>query len=216
MPADDIYSVVTQYELPSGHASFKVYLEQNVDHTQVDNSNMILADAWDTHFGTTLLDLLADDCWLVGTTVTQHTGNPVATFKFDNSVQVGTRPGPSLPNNNALQVSIKQSTLGRKHDGRIYIPGVPEPDSNVGVLKVTYAATQLAAFVTKLSTQIVETSAGAGRWSIGVINQTILNAAGPGNPKDWEGAFAVSSGITGHVIIATQRRRQTKVLHRAL
>lgn len=216
MPADDIYSVVTQYELPSGSASHKVHVEQNVNNTQVDNSNMILSEAWDAHFGSTFIDMLSDDCWIAGIQVTKLTGNPEASFRLDNTSQVGTRTGPSLPNNNALQMRIKQNTLNGKHDGRIYLPGVAEPDTNIGVLKAAFAATQMGAFVLALSTQIVETSGGTGRWSVGVINQTILNAAGPGNPKDWEGAYAVSTGITGHVIIATQRRRQTKITHTAI
>lgn len=213
MPADDIYSVVSQYELPSGVGSLKLYFEQVVNTTQVDNSNQLFAEAYDAHFGTAWRDLLSNDCWSTGTQVTKLTGNPEASYRFDNDPQVGLRTGPSLPNNNCIQVSIKQSRAGRKHDGRIYIPGIPEPDSNVGVLKVAYSDSFLGPFVTLLSTQIIETSGGAGRWNLGVIDQFILNIPVPPAKKDWEGAFAQSSGITGHVIIATQRRRQTKISH---
>jgi len=212
MAADDIYTVVAQYELPSGYASWKLTYEQNINATATDNSNVVFADAFFTHFGTSIIDLLADDCSQPGFTVRKMTGDPEGAFRHDNVTQVGQRTGPSLPNNNCIQVSIQQSRAGRKHNGRIYVPGIPEPDSNVGVLKVAYAAAQMAAFVTLLSTQIVEPSAGAGRWSLGVIDQFILNVPPPENPRDWEGAYAVASGITGHVIIATQRRRQTKLL----
>lgn len=212
MAADDIYSVVTQYELPTGSATVKLYFEQTIDQTASGNSNQVFANAYDNHFGDSFRDLLASDCWRVGFSVRKLTGPPDAAFRFDYAAQAGLRSGASLPNNNCLQVRIKQSTQSRKHDGRIYLPGVPELDTVVAVVTANFAENVYNDLITLMRQEIAEESGGAGRWSLGVIDQAVLNVPTPPAPKDWEGAFATSTGVTGHVIIATQRRRQTKVM----
>jgi len=216
MALSDVFSVQQLYESPSGAASLKMYYGETTAHDGADHGTQILAEAFDVHFGSAFLDLLSDDWWLAGLICRKHAVLPQPQHRLDNTLQVGNRVGPSLPANNCIQIRIRQQVASGKHDGRIYVPGIPEGQTTIGTLNAGFVTIELAALVQKMGNTIAELSAGTGVWSLGVINQTILNAAGPGNPKDWVGAFALSTGVTGMVIIATQRRRQTKVLATAL
>lgn len=215
MALNDVFSIQQLYESPSGNASLKLYYGETTAHDGADHGPQILAEAFDTHMGSAFLDLLSNDWWLAGLICRKHAVLPQPQHRLDNVLQVGNRVGPSLPANNCIQVRIRQQALDGRHDGRIYIPGIPEGQTTIGTLDGGFVTIELTALVQKLGNQILELSGGTGIWKLGVINQTILNAGGPGT-KDWVGAFTIATGVTGMVIIATQRRRQTKVLSTSL
>lgn len=216
MAINDIFHVQVNYEAPTGHASFGLYYQQTVDSTLLSNDNEVLGDAWIIHFGDVWREILSVEWWFVGIKVQKKDGLPAAAYLKDNQIQNGTFLSPALPANNTILFGIKQNTLGAKHDGRIFAPGVPESETKTGTLNQSFFDPNVEAVRLLLDTEIAEESGGDGRWTLGVINQAILNVPVPPAPKDWAGAFALKSSISATTIIATQRRRQTKVGHRVL
>lgn len=214
MAADDIYKIDCQMEAPSGAASFGVYYQETVPRDGAENDNFAISDAFSTDVVPTLLACIGDDWKLAAIESNKLVINPVEKWRVDDAVQVGDIAGPSLPANNAAVFTLHQSTFGARSDGRIFIPGIPESVTLVGVLTAAHLAGVLNTFAQALIDTLVQTSGGTGRWELGVISAKVRDAALPF--KDWDGAFAPVTSITRNPIIGTQRRRQTKVRGRSI
>lgn len=209
MAADDIYLVTINLEGPSTPASFSLYYEEAVGRDGPLTDTLTLADAWDTVLASAFLACLSSDWKYPSLTVRKMVLNPVAKARIDNTVQVGGTAGPSLPANNAILLGLNQVFFAAKSNGRVFIPGVAEPQTTTGVLNTAFLDGVLLTFTNLLVAQLVQPSAGTGRWDLGVISAKVRDIALPA--KDWEGAFSPVTSITRNPIIATQRRRQTKV-----
>lgn len=209
MAADDIYSVQLRFEAPSGAASLKLYYQESIAQTSGFIGTQILADSWNQHLTSFWLAVLADDWWMPAITVRKHTLNPAPAHREDVASPQGLRSGPSLPANNSWLIGIAQSLFPARSNGRVNVPGVPEPDTSIGALTNAFQTGPVQALLDQLITEVPEVSAGAGRWKLGVISDKVLNASPPF--KDWDGAFAEAVVVQANTIIATQRRRQTKV-----
>jgi len=214
MATDDIYKVDCYLEGPSTPASFGLYYQETVGRDGVDNDTTTLGDAWSTSIGPSLLAVLSDDWKFASLEVNKMVINPVEKFRVDNAVQAGTVVGPSLPANNAILLALHQATFGAASDGRVFIPGLAEGATSVGVLTAAFKDGVLLTLSTALIAVLAQTSGGTGRWVVGVISAKIRDAALPF--KDWDGAFAPVTSISRNPIIATQRRRQTKVRGRSV
>lgn len=214
MAADDIFRVEVNLEAPSGRASFGVYYRETVPNTGPTTDTETLADSFDLAISQTIINLLSDDWKYPSFIVSKQVLNPVEKFIFNRAVQAGDITGPSLPANNAALFALHQSTFGARSDGRIFVPGIPESATAVGVLTAAHLTTVIDAFASALVQILAEVSAGAGRWEPGVISAKVRDVALPA--KDWDGAFAPIDSITPSPIIATQRRRQTRVLGRSI
>ncbi len=214
MAADDIYHVQINLEAPSGKASFGLYYEEVVANDFVGLDTRAVGESWDASISSAFLDVLSDDWKFPSIIVRKMVLNPVPMDRFDNATQAGTVTGPALPANNAMLLSLRQSLNPPSSDGRVFIPGLAEGATNAGVLTAAFQTGVFLTFANALAAQLVQVSAGSGRWNLGVISAKIRDAAPPA--KDWEGAFSAVVSITAHPIIATQRRRQTQVRGRSI
>lgn len=214
MAADDIYKVDVHLEAPSGSASFGLYYEETVARDGGSSDTFQLADAFDTNISPKILAMLSSDWKFPSIEVNKMVLNPVAKSRIDNTVQVGEEAGPSLPANNAILIGLSQGLFTPKSNGRLFMPGVAEGVTAVGVLTQAFLDGAVLDFTTVLLAELAELSGGTGRYRLGVISAKVRDAALPA--KDWEGAFATVTSISRNPIIATQRRRQTRVIGRSL
>lgn len=216
MALNDIYRVTVHYELPTSAASWSLYYKETVDATGGDIGTQILAEAFDTVLATPILNMLANDCQQPAIVCERVFGVEEAKFIVNHTVQVGTRGSEALPNNASLNVGLSQSTFSRKSNGRIRIPGIGEVDTDTDVVSGVFNVGPYKAFTDALALVIPELSAGAGRFTLGVISAKVRDLTwDPGPPpagfKDWANAFAVVTSVVGNTIIGIMRKRQSKV-----
>jgi len=214
MAADDIYKVDVHLEAPSGAASFGLYYEETVGRDQGSSDTFQLADTFDTNVSPKIIAMLSSDWKFPSIEVNKMVLDPVAKSRIDNTIQVGTEAGPSLPANNCILIGLGQGLFGPKSNGRLFIPGVAEGVTAVGVLTQAFLDGAVLDFTTAIFAELQELSGGTGRWKLGVISAKVRDLALPA--KDWEGAFSTVTSVSRNPIIATQRRRQTKVRGRSI
>lgn len=206
---DDIFSAQFHFEDPSGASSTRCYFQQLTDATPGFIDSELLADGLEAALAGLWVNVLASTFWFTGVTVRKVYDNPEPMHLTTGNPQVGLRTGPGLPSNCCLNFALNQSTFGVKSNGRMFLPGVPELDTNVGVIDPAYQAGPVTALANGLVATISALS-GPATWKLGVISQKVLNLAPPA--KDWPGAFAFVDSISVNPIIAIQRRRTTKVV----
>lgn len=209
MAADDIYHVQVNLEAPSGAASFGLYYQETVASSGGGDGVILLGDAFETLRHTDILDCLCVDWKCPSVVVRKMVILSEAKYRNDIGVQTGLRAGTSLPANNAMLFHLNQATFPARSNGKLFVPGLSETDTTVGVMTSAFLTGPMTALATSLVTPIAELSAGTGVWTPGVISAKVRDAAPPF--KDWDGAFAPLTSITPSSIIATQRRRRTKV-----
>jgi hypothetical protein len=214
MSLNDIYRVTTHYELPTSAGSWSVYYKETIDASGGDIGTQILAEAYSVAIAAETLDLLSQDCAQPAITCERVFGIPEAKYVVSHGTQVGTRPSDSLPSNCAAIVQMIQNTFLPKSNGRIFIPGIAENDTDSGVLSLSFLTNQITPFINKLVAVVAELSAGTGRFVPGVISAKVLNAAPPA--KDWAGAFAPLTATAGSTILGIMRKRATKAIGRAV
>lgn len=209
MAADDIFLIRVHFELPTSQGTYGLYYRETTEATGSDLDTQLLAEAFEVHMGTAILNMLSDDCRQPMMSCQKLNGAIKAPrFDVNHTLDVGNETGPSLPNNSALVLQLNQGTFPSRSNGRIRIPGVPEPRTNGTTITAAYQAGSVQAFITLLVQQIPELSAGPGRWTLGVISAKVRDAAPPF--KDWDGAFAPVTGMAMNTIIGILRSRQTR------
>jgi hypothetical protein len=211
MTTDDILSCDFHLEGPSSAASFKLYFQQTVDQL-TGSAPFRLADAAVDKMNVPLRDILSDEWFFSGVTVRKHAVGVEPAFSgtasiVNNDTQ-GQLVGTALPANNAIVIAISQGAHSAKHDGRIFVPGIPEVVTSGGTLDPAFSSGVLQTFVDAIGSSWISSPDGA-TFEVGVINRSILDAAPPA--KDWEGAFSFATFITARQIVGIQRRRTTKV-----
>lgn len=215
MAVGDIYRITQHYELPTSAASWSLYYHETTAGSTGFISTEQLGEAAFAHFGTTIIDMLSGDCSNPSEVCERVFDDGQAKHIIQHAVQIGVLPGPSLPNNNAITVNFAQATLPANHNGSIRLPGIPEAQTNIGNLSQTYFDTELAAFLQKLVTNIVELSAGTGVWEPIIISAQIRDIPVPPTPKDWTGAILPVTAVSASPIIGIMRKRASKVRGRA-
>lgn len=215
MALNEIYRVTNHYELPTSAASWSIYYREKVAGSTGFIGTERLGDAWFVHFGTTIVDMLSGDCSHPQTVTERVWEDGEAKHKVNHAAQIGVIPGPSLPNNNAVSISLAQSTLPPKHNGSLFLPGIPESQTNVGNVSQTYFDTELAAFLIKLVLDVPELSAGTGVWEPIVISAQIRDLPVPPIPKDWPGAVLPITSVMANPRIGILRKRKTRAVGRS-
>lgn len=208
MAADDIFHVQAIFEAPTGEASVGIYYRENSPQTGPGLGTQALADAWDSAFRLPVINVLANDWWFPSIIVRKVYDEPTPMSRLDSDTQVGAGPAPSLPANNCLQINLTQNAFGARHNGKSFWPGVSEANTNIGVFTNAFLNGPVSVLRDLMFADVDELS-GTGVWKAGVINRLILDSSPP--IKDWDGAFAEIVNASYSPIIATQRRRQTKV-----
>jgi len=206
---NDIYSARINMQFPSGAGGFTFWYRETVQWDQADFGTQALAEAWNLSVLPSLRAIVADDFSIPSIVVRKHWSNPEPKYIEQPLAGVGLRPGPALPANNAVVISIAQGTFPSKSNGRVYVPGVPEPDTTLGTIDAGYAAL-VQTLLTVLIAGIDEESPGNGHWELGVLSRLILEE-GEG-PPDWVNSFGAAQSLSASPIIKTQRRRTTKVI----
>lgn len=209
MSSDDIYLASFHFENPSGASSFRLYYQEEAVRSGIGTDTQVFANSLDDKLTPSIRALISDDFLFTTIVVQKVSGDREAKWETHIETQAGLQPGPGLPANNSILVILSQGLFGPKHNGRIFIPGIAEGDTVVGNLTSDFQTTVFQDFVDEIKVQLEEESAGTGRWNLGVINGLILNSSPP--IKDWQSAFSQVTSVTGSPIIASQKRRQTKV-----
>jgi len=209
MAADDIYLLSAHFENPSGASSIRLFYQEEAVRSGIGTDTQILAQSFDDKLTPAIRGILSDDYLYTAIIVQKVSGDNQAKFRTDIVTQAGLVAGPSLPANNAILIGLSQGLFAAKHNGRIFMPGVAEGVTLIGNLTAAFQSGALQTFVNAIAAQLVEESAGTGRWNLGVINGLILDSSPP--IKDWQSAFSQVISVNGSPIIAGQKRRQTKV-----
>lgn len=213
MATDDILSSVFHLEGPASAASFKVFWQQTVDNDTPGTAVTHLAEGLRDAFNIPLRNVLSNQWHFTGITVYKHEGDPdpgiTITASTGPGTTIGTNDDPALPANNALVIGLGQSSFSGRHNGRVFIPGIPEPQVDGGIVKQAFSDTQVLALANVIAGPIQD-SPDAGVYFAGVINQTVLNLAPPA--KDWAGAFAFLTSFTRNPRLSPMAKRKTKVV----
>lgn len=208
MAEDNIYHVRVHFEGPSQPASIGIYYQEVGLSTAVVGGTQSLAESFDLAMTGRYIGLLSEEWQLSGYEVARMDGDPIAKHLHSMQGRPGQRNGSSLPANNCLLIQLFQVSFPKTSNGRQFIPGLAEGDTDVGRITQAFADTQVSSYTTRIAQSVSETN-GTGHWLPGVISAKVRDAA-PGF-KDWEGAFSQVVGALGWPVIARQRRRQTKV-----
>lgn len=210
MAADDIFSAVCHFEGPTSASSIVLHYQETTAQDSGLSSPRALGLAIDDQLTAVMKDVLSDDWFFSSVVVRLLNFTNVAMYRTDIAAGVGTRTGPSLPANMTWMIKQAQTLFGAKSNGRLFIPGLAEGDTLIGVLTNAFATTQAAALGVALCADLTQISAGTGIWNPGVISRKVLDAAPPA--KDWDGAFSPVSTCNPWTIISHQRRRKTPVV----
>lgn len=209
MSVTDIYEVKFHFEAPSGYATTRFYVQETVQRSTVGTDTSVVGSSVDAHMGPEVLGILSDDWTFPAIEVNKVSPRDTQRFRHDRASIVGDKTGPSLPANNAIIYGLSQSEFSARHNGRLFFPPPAEVETTVSLLRNTFLIAEVKNLENQLNALIAEVDAGDGRYAIGVINTEVLDSSPP--IKDWQNAFAVVTTVSARPIIATQRRRQTKV-----
>lgn len=136
------------------------------------------------------------------TTLVGIGGGIVAEFETANGTFGGQSPN-SMPSNNAVLVHKGTGFAGRRNQGRIYLPGVSEPDvDDAGALSNVYRTgidTALATFATTVNAMAHVTG-------LAILHRAIIKPAVEEYTLAAEAATLISQ-LSTEVKIATQRKR---------
>ena len=209
MAEDNVYLVQVHFEGPSQPASIGVYYQETGLSTGVNGPCQSLAESWENALSNQLANCLSEEWQLSALVCSKKSGDQVAKHIESLEGRPGTRNGPALPANNSILVQLFQTSFPKTSNGRLYIPGLAESDTNVGRLDQAYMDGPLSTFVTRIA-QAIQEQEGTGFFVPGVISAKVRDAI-PGQ-KQWEDSFSTMVGALGWPVIARQRRRQTKVV----
>lgn len=209
MAVSDIYEVKLHFEAPSGYATTRFYVKETVQRSTIGTDTSVVGASIDAHIGPEVLEIMSSDWTFPSIEVNKVSPRDTQRFRHDRATIIGGKVGPSLPANNAIVYGLSQSDFSARHNGRLFFPPPAEVETTVSLLINTFLIAEAANLENQLNTIIPEVDTGDGRYAIGVINTDILDLAPPA--KDWAGAFGTVTTVSVRPIIATQRRRQTKV-----
>lgn len=214
MPINDIYVVQANMACPKSAASFRLYFRESVGFDDTTFGTNAVTRAVQARLSFALASMMSVDYRIASFEGRKVFPNREPRWTVDVIVGAGTRVGPGLPANNAAVLGLGQNTFSNRSNGRIFIPGIAEGDSNTGVLSSAFILGVFGLFRDAVVGTYEELSPGSGEWIPGVISRKILNANPPF--RDWAGAFApIVNGIP-QAIIGTQRRRTTPIRGAAL
>jgi len=206
---DDIFHATFHFEDPSGASSTGCYYQQTADNGSTTYDTFKLAEALEAALAGPITDMISDDFWLAGFRVRKVWEEPQNQYLLTSNPQVGQRSGPGLPSNNCALFNLNQTLFPIRSNGKMYWPGLPEVDTDAGVMEVAYHNSVVNALASALVAPVAAVG-DTGVWNLGVISQKVLNLTPP--TKDWAGAFAFVNSVSANPIIAIQRRRTTKVI----
>ena len=211
MAQDDIYRINLHYEGPTQPSSISLYYQEDALSTGSPDAVSSLNFSFFFSVATFFRNVLSDDWWLASSRCRRLTGEKIAPDLQSFEEFSGTRSGRALPANNCLLMQLLQANFPRTSNGRLYLPGLTESDTDVGVIDSDFLANEVTLLGNRLSEPLAE-NAGSGSWSPVVISAKVRDA-GPG-PPDWESSASPMIAALGNPVIARQTRRTTKIIGR--
>jgi len=208
MATDDVFLADFSIEDPSGASTFGLAFQQQIDSSPSVVETDDLAEVLESELSDLIRNMISVEFWHPAIRVRKVSGNPVPMSERMVGANVGLAAGAGLPSNCALNLGLIQAKFSQKSNGRIFIAGVPEGNTTIGIVKPGYSDGPWKAFADRLPLAF-DSISDTGRWFAGVISAKVLNAAPPA--KDWEGAFAFITDSIRNPALAIQRRRTTKV-----
>jgi len=208
MAQDDIYRVTLNYEGPTMHSSTALYYQEDALSTAVTGATRSLAFSFIFSKLASFLAVLNIDWHLASIFAARVNGEAIAPTLLPATPTIGARAGNALPADNCLLMQLLQANHPRTSNGRLYLPGLSETDSDVGIVEAAFLGNQVVALGNSISSTLNE-NGGTGSWNPGVISAKVRDAV-PGQ-KNWEDAFSPMIAALGNPVIARQVRRRTKV-----
>jgi len=208
MAQDDIYRITLNYEGPAMSSSTALYYQEDALSTAVVGATQSLAFSWIFSKSASFLNVLVNQWHLASVFCARVDGDAIAPSLLPVTPTVGARAGNALPADNCLLMQLLQGIHPRTSNGRLYLPGLSETDSDVGIVEASFLGNQVVALGNSISSTLNE-NGGTGSWVPGVISAKVRDAI-PGQ-KDWQAAFSQMIAALGNPVIARQVRRRTKV-----
>jgi len=208
MAQDDIYRLTVNYEGPTMHSSTALYYQEDALSTGTGGATQSLAFSWIFSKLSSFLSVLVSEWHITSVFAARVNGEAIAPTLLPAVPTIGARSGDSLPADNCLLMQLLQANHPRTSNGRLYLPGLSESDSDVGIIEAAFLGNQVVALGNSISSTLNENS-GSGSWNPGVISAKVRDAI-PGQ-KNWEDAFSPMIAALGNPVIARQVRRRTKV-----
>lgn len=209
MAQDDIYRVVTHFEGPTQPSSISLYYQENGLSTSPPDPVSSLAFSFFFSVIPSMQNVINDQWDISAVRVRRVTGERIAPDLQNLSGISGGRTGAPLPANNCLLMKLSQSKFPRTSNGRLYMPGLSETDTQTGVILPDFLNGAVATLGGVLANTLQE-NGGTGSWEPGVISAKVRDTP-PGQPN-WEDAFSPMIAAFGNPVIARQVRRTTKII----
>lgn len=114
---------------------------------------------------------------------------------------VGAVAQESVPSNIAAVIQLRQGDASSRHNGRIFVSGIPETEIESSMIRGSFMTGALAALATALETPLV------GSLGTYTLVTKYLDAVGP--PKVWKG-YTIDQ-VNPTRAMGTQRRRTTEL-----
>jgi len=171
---DDIFSAQFHFEDPSGASSTRCFFQQTADNSSTVLDAQKLAESLEDELDGLIIAMLSNSFSFSGITVRKHYEDPAPKALETGNPQQGVASGPGLPSNCCINFQLNQSSLSPKSNGRMFWPGIPEPESNVGVLETAYQSGPCIALASRLVLPF-NAIGDTGVYNLGVISQNVLN-----------------------------------------
>lgn len=202
MATGDIWHVSCRYLVRGVPQSFGICYTVQTDPTD-PNDGDYLAEAFYVHIDGALRP--------VQTTDTEYNGIRAQPIYQEERMSghhflianAGQHAGDALPTLNSAVFTLHQTAGAPKNNGRIYVGGNPESETEDNTWKAAYAAL-LDTLATSFAATVAEVSAGPGRWDPCVLSKTFTPA---GTPK---GTALDVTSVSASPQVARQSRRRNR------
>jgi len=200
MSQNDIFRVTVHVGVSGRATTFAHYWRQTSTEPSFSNPTHLLV-AWETFVREDLMDCLSTGAQVSQVTAHQMVtpGVPATSLYGDNT---GNIPGPTLPPNKALVLSILQPDIEPKHNNRIYLPGTTEGSTDGNIFTQTFRDGPVTTFRDKLLSTIDDGDPGNGTY--------VLQAYTNQGPSPVETDFKSVSGIVIRPQVFSQRPRTSR------
>lgn len=201
MASGDIYSL--RYEIGvAGRRTTNTLWYKQISSDPTDSSPTQLLNSFDFSATAALRAVIADECTLCTYLVTpKSTADPPAQQIFGGTAGLG--GSNVLPSNKAWVLSLLQTTLPARHNGRIYVPGLSQENQDGNVLTPVFRDGAATTFRDAIGPTVDDGDPLNGEYELGVY--TIHSV--PFNPAE----VVTSTGRVVKPQVFSQRPRQTRL-----
>ena len=188
--------------------SFGLHYTVQTDASDPLNGDL-LAESFDLHARTEIEDCVSDKTQIAK--VTARRVDPTAAYTgvyYLPDVVGDDAIGEPMAQSNAAMLLLHQPAGSPRNNGKIYIPGISENQVEGNTWKTGFTSGVLLTLANKLETQVVEVSAGPGRWDPAILSKSFSPPATPhGTALD-----VTKITVSGRVSRQSRRRPRTSYI----